>query len=100
MQRPVERFQILTIPSESLVIVTPSCVCRVMDFIAAEVRDADFGSASTGSDGIPICQNLTDWSWDAEIREEEDKNAREVMSSVCPMKVSVREGSELVMSQI
>jgi len=34
-----------------------------------------------------ICQNLTDLSWDDEMMEEGEENMRDVMSSVCPIKV-------------
>ena len=78
-------------PSESLVMVIPSFVYRVMDLIGAGVRDVDFGSTTTGSiDGAPICQNLTDLSQDAEMRVVGEENAREVIPAVWPMKVSMR----------
>jgi hypothetical protein len=71
-----------------------------MDMIGAEAGGVDFGSLATGSvDEAPICQNLTDWSWDAEMREEEEENVREVMLLVCPANVSMRWGSEVVISQ-
>ena len=78
-------------PSESLVMTIPSFACRVMDLTGAEAGDTDFGSITTGSiDGAPICQNLTDLSLDAEMRVMGEENAREVISSVWPMKVSTR----------
>jgi hypothetical protein len=44
------------------------------------VIGVDFRSVSTGSvDEAPICQNLTDLSQDAEMREEGEENAREVI---------------------
>ena len=79
LQMPVEISQVLTIPSESLVIVIPSFACRVIDLISVELSDVDSGSVLTGSDGTSICQNLTDLSADAEMREEEEENAREVI---------------------
>ena len=48
LQMPVTMSQILTTPSESLEIVTPSCACRVIDLIGAEVGDMAFGSAQLG----------------------------------------------------
>ena len=42
--------------------------------------DIDFGLARTGSvDEAPICQNLTDLSWDVEIREEEENASEEIV---------------------
>ena len=80
LQWPVERSQVLTTPSESLEIAMPSLACRVMDFIGAEVGGVDLGLLATRFvDGAPICQNLIDWSSDAEMREEEE-NVREMMS--------------------
>ena len=79
--------QVLTTPSESLEIAMPSFVCRVIDLIGAKV---DFELHATGSiEKVPICQNLTDWSLDAEMRDEEEENVREVMVSACPVKVSM-----------
>ena len=78
----------------------PSFVCRVIDLIGAEARDMDCGSVIAGSaNEVPICQNLIDLSKDDEIREEWEKNVREPMVSVCPTKVLMMQGSELVMSQ-
>ena len=78
----------------------PSLVCRVMDLIGAEARDVDCRAVIAGSDGeVPICQNLAELSLDDEIREEGEENAREVMLSLCPTKVSMMQGFELVMSQ-
>ena len=92
--------QVLTTPSTSHEIAIPSFVCRVMDLIGAEVRDVDWGSVIAGSDGeVPICQNLIELSQDDEIREEGEENTREVILSVCPTKVSMAQGFELVMSQ-
>ena len=99
LQRPVEMSQIFTTPSESLEMAIPSVDCRLTDLIEAEASGVDSESAATGSVGkAPVCQNLIDLSWDEEIREEE--NTREVMRSVCPMKVSTRQGSDLVISQM
>ena len=82
--------QVLTTPSPSHEITMPSFVCRVMDLIGAEARGVDCGSVIAGSDDeVPICQNLIDLSKDDEIREEGEENIREVMSSVCPTKVSM-----------
>ena len=92
-------FQIFTIPAESLEIAIPSVACRLTDTIEAEASGVGSGSAATGSVGeAPVCQNLIELSQDEEIREEE--NTREVMSPVCPMKVSTRQGSDLVISQM
>ena len=78
LQWPVERSQVLTTPSESLEIAMPSFACRVMDLIGDKVGGVDSGSLATGSvDKAPICQNLTDLSPDAEMREEEEENVRE-----------------------
>ena len=88
-------------PSESLVMVIPSFVCRVMDLIGAEAGDPDSGLVTIGSiDGAPICQNLTNLSIDAEMRVVGEENVREVILLIWPMKVSTRWGSELVISQI
>ena len=71
-----------------------------MDLIGAEARDVDCRAVIAGSDGeVPICQNLAELSLDDEIREEGEENAREVMLSLCPTKVSMIQGFELVMSQ-
>jgi hypothetical protein len=88
---------ILTTPAESLEIAIPSFACRLMDMIGAEVGDMDSGSVTNGSAEALICQNLTDLSLDAEMREEE--NVREVMELVCPIKVLMGYGFRLVMSQ-
>ena len=80
MQRPVEIFHILTTPSESLVIVIPSFACKVMDLIEAEVTGTGSRLVMIWStDKVQICQNLIAPSSDAEIREEGEKNIREVM---------------------
>ena len=92
--------QVLTTPSPSHEIAMPSFVCRVMDLIGAKTRDVDWRSVIAGSDDeVPICQNLIELSSDDEIREEWEENAREVMSLVCPTKVSMMQGFEWVMSQ-
>ena len=88
MQRPVEISQVFTLPSESLEMTIPSLVCRETDMIEAEVGGVVIVPVIAGSvDESPICQNLTDLSGDAEMRKEE--NARELMPSLCPMKVLV-----------
>lgn len=90
--------QTLTTPVESLEIAIPSFVYNLMDLTAIGWSKVDSGSGITGSvDETSICQNLIDWSKDDEMREEE--NIREVMLLVCPMKVLIRQGSELVISQ-
>ena len=79
LQRPVERSQILTTPSESVEMAIPSLAWRVMDLIG-EVEGIEFGSATSGDvDEVPICQNFTDLSWPAEIREVGEENVREVI---------------------
>jgi len=83
---------LLTTPAESLEIATASLACTLTDSIDAEVSGVDSELVATGSaDVAPICQNLTDLSSDAEMREEE--NVRELMKRVCPTKVSMRRGS-------
>ena len=68
--------------------------------IGAKTKDVDWRSIIAGSDGdVPICQNLIELSPDDEIREEWEENARQEMFLVCPTKVSMIQGSELVMSQ-
>ena len=70
--------QILTTPSESLVIVMPSFACRAMLWIGAEATDIDFGSITVKSvNGVSIFQTLTDLSVDAVMREEGEENVRE-----------------------
>ena len=86
---------ILSVPAESLEIAIPSSVCRLTDLVEAEESDVNFGSV----DEVPICQNLTDRSLDAEMREEGEENLREGITAVCPTKVSTRRWFELVMSQ-
>ena len=71
-----------------------------MNLIGAEAREVDCRSVIAGSDGeVPICQNLIELSTDDEIREEWEENARQEMLLVYPIKVSMVQGSELVMSQ-
>ena len=78
-------------PSESLVMMIPSFFCKAMDLIGAEVGNVDFGLITAGSiGGVPICQNLTDLSRDAEMRVVGEENSREVIYLVWPMKVSTR----------
>jgi hypothetical protein len=90
---------ILTTPSESLEVAMPFSTCRLMDRIGTEVGGVEFESLANGFvNGVLICQNLADRFWDAEMREEEE-NAREVISLVCPIKVSTRQVSGVVMSQ-
>ena len=92
--------QVLTTPSPSHEIAMPSFVCRAMDLIGAKTRDVDWRSVIAGSDDeVPICQNLIELSPDDEMREEWEGNAREEMLPVCPTKVSMMQGFELVMSQ-
>jgi len=91
--------QVFTTPAESLEIAIPLFTCRPTDLIEAKTGGVGTKSVVTGSaDEVLICQNLIDPSQDDEIREE--KNIREVMCWVCPMNVSTRWGSELVMFQI
>ena len=79
LQRPVERSQVFTTPSESVEMAIPSLAWRVMDLIG-EVWDVDFGSvASRDVDEVPICQNFTDLSADAEMRVVGEENTREVI---------------------
>ena len=75
-------------------------VCKVMDLIGAKTREVDCRLVVAWSiDEVPICQNLIESSSDDETRQEGEENARQEMSSVCPIKVSMMQGSELVMSQ-
>jgi hypothetical protein len=70
-----------------------------MDLIG-EVWGTDFGSVISGdADEAPICQNFTDLSQDAEMREVGEENTRELTGLVWLIKVSMRQGSKLVMSQ-
>ena len=99
MQRPVGISQIFTSPAESLEVAVPSVACRLTDQIGTGVSGVDSESGTARSDDkVLVCQNLIDLSPDDEIREEE--NMREVMSLVCPVRVSTRQGSKLVMSQM
>jgi hypothetical protein len=69
-----------------------------MDMIVTGARDIDFGSVPTMSvDWVLIFQNLADPSRDPEMREEGEENAKQLMSLVCPMNVSIRWGSALAM---
>ena len=77
LQKPVERSQIFTTPSESLEIAEPLFACREMDLTGAETGGVDLKPVATGSVKALICQNLTELSLDAEIRVEE--RAIEVM---------------------
>jgi hypothetical protein len=98
LQWPVERFQILTTPSESLEIAIPSLAWRVMDLIG-ELWGIGFGSVTSGDiDEALICQNFTDPSEDAEMREVGEENTKEVIRPLWPMKDSMGQSSELVMS--
>ena len=81
--------QVFTTPSESHVMTIPSFACKVIDLMLCEVGSVDSGSVITGSDGVPVCQNLIDWSSDAEMREEGEENVRELTIPVCAM-VSIR----------
>ena len=81
--------QVFTTPAESLEIATPSLTCRLTDSIGDGVGVVEVVSAAAGFvDEILVFQNLTVLSSDAEMRE--DGNMRELMSSVCPMRVSMR----------
>ena len=74
---PVEISQTLSTLSESDVKTVPSFDCRVTDLISAEGEDAGFRSIMVWSvDWAPICQNLTDLSWDADIRVVEECHER------------------------
>src|SRR5882757_5069789 len=96
---PVERSHTLTTPDESLVIVVPSSACRLIDLIEAEAGSVESELAAARCvDGTPICQNLTDWSWDVEMREEGEENEREVMR-LGPVSVLTGFGVEVVMFQ-
>jgi hypothetical protein len=82
LQRPVKMSHTFTTPFKSLEIPIPSLACRLMDRIGAEVGGVGIVLVAAGlANEVPICQNLTDWSQDAEMREEEE-NAREVMRRV------------------
>ena len=80
--------QVLTTPSESSEKARLSFACRLTDLIGARVRGVGSELGTIGSAGeVPICQNLIDLSLDAEMREREEGKIREVMISVCPMRV-------------
>ena len=99
MQRPVRISQVFTTLAESLEMAIPSVACRLTDLIGTGVSGVDSGSGTVRSaDKALVCQNLIDLSEDDEIREEE--NVREVMLLVCPVRVSTRQGSKPVMSQM
>jgi hypothetical protein len=88
LQRPVDRSHIFNIPSKSLEIAIPPSACRLTDSIEVEADGMDSGSLTTRPVGeVPIFQRLTDLSLDAEVREEKGENVREVMLSVCSVKV-------------
>ena len=81
--------QVFTTPALSLEIAIPLVACRLTDLIAAEASGVDSESVATRSIGkVLVCKNLTDLSQDDEMREEE--NTREVISPVCPVRVSTR----------
>ena len=81
--------QVLTTPAESLKIAMPSFTCRPTDWIEARASDTGTGTIVTRPiDEVTNCQNLINPSQDDEIREE--KNAREVMSWVSPIKAVMR----------
>jgi hypothetical protein len=65
--------QVFTTPAESLEIAIPSLACRLTDSIEAEVDGVVFDQLTGSVDEPPICQNLTDLSSDAEMREEGGK---------------------------
>ena len=99
LQWPVKISQVLTTPALSLEVAIPSATCRLTDLIETGASSVDSESGVAGSaDEEPVCQNLTDLSKDDEIREEE--NVREVISPVCPVRVSTKQGSGLVMLQM
>ena len=99
LQWPVKISQIFTTPAESLEIAIPSATCRLIDKIETGASGVDSESGVAGSaDEEPVCQNLTELSQDDEIREEE--NVREMTDAVCPVRVSTRQGSGLVMLQM
>ena len=88
LQRPDEMSQVLTTPAESHETMMPSSVCREMDLIEAKASGVDSKFVVTWSaDATSICQNLI-CPWEYETRE--DENVREMISSVCPTKVSTR----------
>ena len=90
--------QIFTTPSQSLEMAIPSVACRLIDLILAEGSDVDSGPVVTRSvDKAPACQNLIEQSPDDEIREEE--NVREVRY-ICPVRVLIRQGTKLMISQM
>ena len=98
VQRPVERSHVRTTPAASLEIAISSLVCRLMDVIGIWGSGVEFGSEGIGAgsgsttavsiDKVPICQNLTVLSIDAEMRDEGEENVREVIAPVCPTRVS------------
>ena len=90
MQLPVEISQVFTTPAESLEIAIPSLTCSLTDSIEAKVGVGPGLTVTLSDDAVPICQNLTDSSQDAEMIEEGEVNAREVMLSVWPVNVSRR----------
>ena len=72
----------------------------MIDIIATGAKDIDSESVPTKSvDLALIFQNFTDPSRDPEMREEEEENAKQLISSVYPINVSIRWGTRLVMSQ-
>ena len=76
-------------------IATPFFDCRLIDLTGAKRSSVGFLSIIGGSiDLEPTCQNLTDVSWDAEIKVLEEENIREVITWVWPMKASTSWGSE------
>ena len=88
LQRPVKISQVFTTPSESIEKAKPSFACRLTALIGAEVGSKVSISGAPGfADGVLICQNLTDLSKDAEMRIREEGKTREVILSVCPMRV-------------
>ena len=99
LQVPVEMSHVLTTPAESLEMTTASLACTLMDSIDEEVGGVDFVFVTTASvDDVPICQNLTVLSSEAETREEE--NARELMKLACPTRVSTRQEREMSQTNI
>jgi len=66
--QPVKMSQVFTTPDESLEIATPSLTCRLTDSIEDGVGGVDIVQVMPWSaGGVPVSQNLTVWSLDAEM---------------------------------
>jgi len=90
LQRLAGISQVFTTPSPSLKMAIPSLTHKLIDEIKGEAIGVDTRSITTRSaDETPICQNLTNLLWDAEMRVEGEENAREVTSLVWPIKISI-----------